>query len=94
VSGRRLLARLAGASWSRGPDCRQLVTVLVLRQRDAQVRRRERRAGGGPQGIVLVAVGHTGHGQVHRGIQLGRGVEVEGRRPWESVRHWARELQL
>jgi hypothetical protein len=44
-----------------------------------------------------VAVGHAGIGQLHGGVELGeapRGgsVDVEGRLPWEGVRHWAREL--
>lgn len=40
---------------------------------------------------------HSGHGELHGGVELGEGarggvVEVEGRLPWQSVRHWLREL--
>jgi hypothetical protein len=46
-----------------------------------------------------VAAGHTGHWQLHRGVQLcegagGGGIEVEGRLPGDGVRHLVREVEL
>lgn len=44
--------------------------------------------------VEVVGGCDSGIWELHGGVELGggAGVEVEGRLPWESVRHWAREL--
>jgi len=61
------------------------------------VGRREGRPGGCSGQVMLMAAGHSGHRQLHGGVEFGDGVrsggvEVEGRLPWEGVRHRTREL--
>jgi hypothetical protein len=95
---------------SRVSNSRQLVPVLVAstlvwRQRDhSECRAREvwgceRPSRCCPQRVQVVWVGHVGHWELHGGVELGdgagcRGVQVEGRLRGQSVRHWAREVQL